>query len=580
MLLDGGTDYIERNAFLLVKLIQILNAKLQSNGYGNEKLVIVGPSMGGQISRYALAYMEKHGLNHNTRLWVSFDSPHLGANIPLALQKDLHFFGYTGEQEEAKEAYDQKLHSIAARQMLIEQLNDDGSAYPNTGINGTASFHKKYYANLRNNGLPGSNGWPQNLRKIALVNGAGNGLKTNQERATFLTLDARTIFNIKIIEIANRFLSKTGQSLEYFKGKIPVKKWLFFYNFITFTGHMTNINSRGSMDIVQGGVTNSQKLIKDQFETALGEMGAIKTQDWSIKNNLPAYNQEHVSLTEKSALWFLNQLNGNYYNWVEKTNLEGSDTICYKETYIIDNPPPNTQFTWQTSLNLQIISSTNSSVTVKKTGNGSGYIKAIYDGIELKKQVLVGTPNLTAIINIDFEEKDLSLCEVEICNTPYFMVGNDIILVDKENNDVIEFQFQPISNNFEYTLNDELLWIKPYKVGRIDFKIRGKNSCGWGEWKSLSIWVKECDDYKPFSIYPNPASDNVTLKLEESIQKKMFRTSDTYQVVIYNMSGYKVRSVTGRGQEVQISLRGLFSGIYSVHLIKDGKVYKKKLVVK
>ncbi len=89
---DGGTDYIERNAFLLVKLIQTLNNQLQSNGYGNEELVIIGPSMGGQISRYALAYMEKHGLDHNTRLWVSFDSPHLGANVPLALQQDLFFF--------------------------------------------------------------------------------------------------------------------------------------------------------------------------------------------------------------------------------------------------------------------------------------------------------------------------------------------------------------------------------------------------------------------------------------------------------------------------------------------------------
>ena len=55
---DGGADYIERNAFLLVKLIQSVNDSLRNNG-SNEKLVLVGPSMGGLISRYALAYMEK-----------------------------------------------------------------------------------------------------------------------------------------------------------------------------------------------------------------------------------------------------------------------------------------------------------------------------------------------------------------------------------------------------------------------------------------------------------------------------------------------------------------------------------------
>lgn len=81
---DGGADYIERNAFVLMRLIDSVNAILVANG-SFEKLVIIGPSMGGLISRYALAYMEQHNMPHNTRLWVSFDSPHNGANIPIAL---------------------------------------------------------------------------------------------------------------------------------------------------------------------------------------------------------------------------------------------------------------------------------------------------------------------------------------------------------------------------------------------------------------------------------------------------------------------------------------------------------------
>ncbi|MDY7393683.1 hypothetical protein UMM65_00370 [Aureibaculum sp. 2210JD6-5] len=56
--IDGGADYIERNAMNHVTLYQHLNSVLAQNN-SNEELVIVGPSMGGQISRYALAYMEK-----------------------------------------------------------------------------------------------------------------------------------------------------------------------------------------------------------------------------------------------------------------------------------------------------------------------------------------------------------------------------------------------------------------------------------------------------------------------------------------------------------------------------------------
>lgn len=55
---DGGTDFIERNAFLLEELIEEINDSLAANG-SDEDLVIIGPSMGGLISRYALAYMEK-----------------------------------------------------------------------------------------------------------------------------------------------------------------------------------------------------------------------------------------------------------------------------------------------------------------------------------------------------------------------------------------------------------------------------------------------------------------------------------------------------------------------------------------
>ncbi len=43
--IDGGADYIERNAFVLIRLINELNRQLIANG-STEDLVIIGPSMG------------------------------------------------------------------------------------------------------------------------------------------------------------------------------------------------------------------------------------------------------------------------------------------------------------------------------------------------------------------------------------------------------------------------------------------------------------------------------------------------------------------------------------------------------
>lgn len=98
-LICAGADDIIRNAYSIASFIQKINADLQTVG-STEKLVVVGPSMGGLITRYALAYLEKQGINHNTKVWVSMDSPHQGANIPLAIQEDIWFFAKMLKQME------------------------------------------------------------------------------------------------------------------------------------------------------------------------------------------------------------------------------------------------------------------------------------------------------------------------------------------------------------------------------------------------------------------------------------------------------------------------------------------------
>ncbi|MDO5666156.1 MAG: hypothetical protein Q4G63_13005 [Bacteroidia bacterium] len=122
---DGGADYIERNALTVATLIKKLNQEIKDNG-SNEKLVVVGPSMGGQITRYALAWMEKNNIDHNTRLWVSFDSPHLGANIPIGMQSALYLMKEAGVPAGA-DKYNFMLKSPAAQQMLINQHHEHGS---------------------------------------------------------------------------------------------------------------------------------------------------------------------------------------------------------------------------------------------------------------------------------------------------------------------------------------------------------------------------------------------------------------------------------------------------------------------
>ncbi|MFH1845025.1 MAG: hypothetical protein ABIF77_17690 [bacterium] len=57
-----STDYMQRNALMMVELIQ----QIQAAQVDERDLVVIGASMGGLVARYTLAYMEAEGMDHRT----------------------------------------------------------------------------------------------------------------------------------------------------------------------------------------------------------------------------------------------------------------------------------------------------------------------------------------------------------------------------------------------------------------------------------------------------------------------------------------------------------------------------------
>jgi len=178
-LIRGGGDYVERNARTLATLINQINANLAAQG-STEKLVIVGPSMGGQISRYALKWMENNGMDHNCRLWVSNDSNHEGAVLPIGEQFVID--AMASMLNGADIARERQLNCPAAKQFLIDHyLYHKQTGDLNAG--GAPGFFNQYYQMMDNLG------WPQNVRKIAMISGAENGTPLNTPQAGELAMN-------------------------------------------------------------------------------------------------------------------------------------------------------------------------------------------------------------------------------------------------------------------------------------------------------------------------------------------------------------------------------------------------------
>ena len=227
-LISGGSDYIQRNAMVLVELLNQINALK----VGNEKNVVIGPSMGGLIARYGLRYMEMNSLDSDTRLYISFDAPHNGANIPIGFQ---HLFNYMANgplgDATVQVLVDAMLKSNASRQMLIDQYEghlQSGSAFefdsaillPTGKPNFRAAFQNELDAM----------GFPQTVRNVAISNGAANGSMNGtpgqvvMDHIFNVTSSQRAIINLNFTPLANQTLQ-----VSRFRGQVNIFVWITAY---------------------------------------------------------------------------------------------------------------------------------------------------------------------------------------------------------------------------------------------------------------------------------------------------------------------------------------------------------------
>ena len=163
ILLDftDGAGWIQANGEVLIKLIQRINA----SKVGCNSNIIVGASMGGQVSRWALTKMEQRKLSHDSGLYCSFDSPQKGANISLGLQSTIYFLSKYGlsPSDEMKNQW-AKLNRPAPQQLIKFHFN--------ATLGGNGCVRSDYESEI--NGL----GYPKQSTNIGVVLGAGN--KANQ----------------------------------------------------------------------------------------------------------------------------------------------------------------------------------------------------------------------------------------------------------------------------------------------------------------------------------------------------------------------------------------------------------------
>lgn len=333
--IDGGADFIQRNAMILVELIETIN-DLKT---GTAQNVVIGPSMGGLISRYALRYMEQNSLEHDTRLYISFDSPHLGANVPIGLQ---YLFNYMVNGDPEIEAVEPLvnglLNSAAAKQMLTDHYL---SHVGNDGYTQTAGSHLPLGApNFRNAFQDELNamGFPQNVRNVSIANGSGIGAQTESPGATIMdaTIDTGTQFGLATRALVDlKFTPNASQTITVtdFAGQVNFFGWndVYTYEATAQSPAFTNgIDSApgGLFDLLDIELDAENPLITQfldalqidyfNFIPTISAMAITETNNWySFPENhntpfvnayIPDANEPHVLLTQANVNFALEEI--------------------------------------------------------------------------------------------------------------------------------------------------------------------------------------------------------------------------------------------------------------------------------
>ena len=308
---SNAVDYIQRNAFVAVELIQQVKAAI---GPGRD-MVMVGASMGGIVGRYALAYMEAQSIPHATRAFVAFDSPQNGAAIPLGIQYWLAFFAELSPDAAALLA---ALDSPGSRQML---------AYHRTEPPGPTGESDPLRATLLSD-LAAIGGYPSDPRLVAVANGSGERAGQGFSAGAQVIRYEYSSFLVDII--GNVWAVPDNANQTIFHGLI---------DFILLPPDETVVQVGGTRpyDNAPGGYRNSM----EQMDTTPAPYGdivalfpnhcfipttsalALETTDlfYDIAGDpdllaltpfdavyFPAGNQEHVAVTPENAQWLLAEI--------------------------------------------------------------------------------------------------------------------------------------------------------------------------------------------------------------------------------------------------------------------------------
>jgi len=272
------------------------------------------------------------------------------------------------------------------------------------------------------------------------------------------------------------------------------------------------------------------------------------------------------------------------------TQISEISTICYPQTTTVTLSNLGGATTiWTSSSNVQIVSSNNSSATIRGANsysNGDGWIRAeLSNGIIFQENFHVGKAEVD---NVLFRNNGAGVSGY-FCSSHY---GNEFEILPYVPNASFEIRVRDL-NTYNivagpYNFTGGIATLPTdynYTPGWYLFEARGTNSCGTSNWTQWEVEFVDCTlggGESEYRVYPNPSSDNLTIQKNRpsnqinSKSKSNGSNSAFYKIYDFNSNlifkGFIDNQTT-------INVSNYKRGNYILKIYKNGKSESHQIII-
>lgn len=254
--------------------------------------------------------------------------------------------------------------------------------------------------------------------------------------------------------------------------------------------------------------------------------------------------------------------------------VNGSESICITETYVLEDTDPSAVATWSVSPNLKILSFTNTSVTVEQKNtypNGEGYIEAQFSSDIVRKDVWVGGPKLYTY-NDDGSKNYLG----GGYSFPVSSSTRTITVQSETYNTTYTWDMFPTDIQWMGINNKAVFYVST--PGNYVLTVEATDPCG----SQLMFFIIQIGGNNNLSIYPNPVTQgSMSVTVNSSSASSTFSGgSTTNQVKIYDLYGVERFSNSYNSNSFTINGLNFEPGNYILNVTTlDGSIIQEIIII-